>query len=194
MSIDDDILRKCKSGDRRAQQTLYEVCFPFFMKVCRLYSLDDQEAMSFLNAGFFKILKGLKKKKTHIPYFQWARRVLVNCIIDEYRKNKTYKKSETQVECYLQVENQNSYFDSNLADLIFEAEDIVEMIRKLPETTSKVFILFAVDEFDYREIAEKLKIKEVTARWHVSKARKELIKMMDMEPSFKKKQIHESIR
>jgi RNA polymerase sigma factor (sigma-70 family) len=190
MYIEQEILDGCMSGDKRAQRALHKACFPFLMKVCRLYSRDDQEAMSFFNGGFYKILKGLKRRKKNIPYHLWARKVMVNSIIDDYRKHKKYRKNEIAVEDFLVYENTHTNFDSDLADLIFEADEIIEMIRELPEMTAKVFMLFAVEEIKYSEIADKLSITESTVRWHVSTARKKLMDRMEVASS-KKKVAHE---
>lgn len=186
MQVEDELLDRCKSGDKRAQQALFKACFPFLMKCCRLYSRDEQEAMAYLNAGFFKILKGLKGRKSDIPFAVWARRVLVNCIIDHYRKHRKYREQIQSVEDLTELHFTYQDFDSNLADLVFETGDLLAMIRDLTEMTSRVFLLYAVEEFNYREIALKMKISESTVRWHVSKARSELIKMMEIQTSKKK--------
>jgi len=52
------------------------------------------------------------------------------------------------------------------------AEEIMQIVKKLPPATHAVFVLYAVDGYNHREIAEKLKISEGTSKWHLSEARK----------------------
>ena len=190
MHIEQNLIDQCIAKNQRAQQALFEACFPFLIKICRSYSRDDQEAMSYLNGGFYKILKGLKNKPDEIPFNSWAKRIVINSIIDHYRKYKKHRDSHRAVENLSIISNNNIKFDPYHVDQIFEAEDIIAMIRSLPKMTSLVFTLYAVDDFEYTEIAKKLDITESTVRWHVSKARRELIKRIE-KISDKKKLIHE---
>jgi RNA polymerase sigma-70 factor (ECF subfamily) len=52
------------------------------------------------------------------------------------------------------------------------AEEIMELVKKLPPATHAVFVLYAVEGYNHREIAEKLNISEGTSKWHLSEARK----------------------
>lgn len=181
MDIKEDLLRQCAKNKTGAQKELFEACFPYLMSICRLYSKDDQEAMSLLNLGFFKILNGLGKKKKNVPFRPWCRRVQINAIIDEFKKHKKKNARQVSVKEWTTYETGMDLKSQNLADLMFDAEDIVAMIRQLPETTATVFNLYALEECPYREISTLLGMTESTARWHVSSARKKLIKMLRVE-------------
>jgi RNA polymerase sigma-70 factor (ECF subfamily) len=58
------------------------------------------------------------------------------------------------------------------------AEEIMELVAKLPPATHAVFVLYAVEGYNHREIAEKLGISEGTSKWHLSEARKTLQKQL----------------
>ena len=186
MKVDGNLLEKCIAGEEKAERALFEACFPFLMRTCMLYSRDRQEAMGYLNQGFYKILKGLKKKKKKIPFPVWAKRVVINSIIDDYRKYGKNKDIEQLVAEPVTYESKSRNFDQNLADLLFETGDIIAMIKRLSKMTSMVFLLYAVDEYSYREISSKLGMAESTVRWHVSKARSDLIDMMEKKAKSKK--------
>ncbi len=173
MNVDRHLINKCIEKNNKAQQALYETCFAYFMSICRRYSRDDQEAMSLLNLGFYKVLVGLSKWKDHIPFKTWAKRVLVNAIIDEYRKNKKYKAVEYHPE-HMEIGSQQEHSTHNLSDNIWAEEEILEWTRSLPAMTAQVFNLYAVEGYPNDEIAEKLNITEVTVRWHIYEARKRL--------------------
>ena len=60
------------------------------MPVCFRYNNNEVDAQSAYNSGFIKILKALEKLDENVNFDAWARRVMVNTLIDEYRKNKKY--------------------------------------------------------------------------------------------------------
>ena len=58
------------------------------------------------------------------------------------------------------------------------ADEIMKLVQKLPPATHAVFVLYAVEGYTHREIAEKLSISEGTSKWHLSEARKTLQKQI----------------
>jgi len=174
MHIDIEIIKGCLDKKPKAQKKLYEICYAYFMSICRRYSKDDQEAMSLLNIGFYKILVGIDKWKEHIPFKTWSKRVMINAIIDEYRKNKQYRETiehPEQVEYgeVARVGSTQSEIETQWAE-----EEILNWTRTLPSMTAQVFNLYAVEGYPYDEISEQLNVTEVTVRWHVHEARKRL--------------------
>jgi len=51
---------------------------------------------------------------------------------------------------------------------------VMTQIQKLPPATHAVFVLYVVEGFNHREIAQKLGISEGTSKWHYSEAKKKL--------------------
>jgi RNA polymerase sigma-70 factor (ECF subfamily) len=51
-------------------------------------------------------------------------------------------------------------------------------VQKLPPATHAVFVMYAVEGYNHREIAERLQISEGTSKWHLSEARKNLQQML----------------
>ena len=64
-----------------------------------------------------------------------------------------------------------------LGSMLDSADDAIlrgSMIQKLPPATHAVFVLYAVEGYKHKEIAEALGISEGTSKWHLSEARKTL--------------------
>lgn len=175
--IDVQLLKACKRKDRMAQHQLYKRCFSFLMSVCIRYKKDHDEARAILNMGFLKILTNLDKYKTNVPFEAWSRRIMINTIIDEFRKNRK-ERENTEYSNFEQVEQYNDHIDFNTADRQFDAEELEMMIKTLPSISQKVFNLFAIDGYSHKEISEMLDMSTGTSKWHVSFARKELKKMI----------------
>ena len=179
MNINPQLITDCIKGDRRAQFQLYQSCFSTLMGVCMRYKKDEAEAASILNVGFMKILKNLHKKESHVPFEAWIRRIMINTVIDEFRKNRKVREliEHTDFEDYHDYQDLVTF---NMADLDFDAEQLEQMIKRLPPVSQKVFNLFAVDGYSHKEIGELLEISVGTSKWHLSSARKKLKEFIEM--------------
>ena len=87
MSITPEIIHQCICDDRKAINFMYEHCFHLLMPVCFRYNNNEVDAQASYNTGFIKILKALEKVENGLNFNAWAKRVMINTLIDEYRKN-----------------------------------------------------------------------------------------------------------
>lgn len=173
MDITPEIIKSCISDDRKAINLLYEYGFRTLMPVCFRYNKNEEDARAAYNVGFIKILNGLAKLDENANFNAWSRRIMVNSLIDEYRKNKKYNeriyKSDSDAELDYYSTGTENEAESNMG-----LENIMELIKELPEMTGRVFNLFVIDGYSHKEIAEQLEMSEGTSKWHLSTARKML--------------------
>lgn len=182
MHIDLDLLKSCVNNDRRAQKKLYELCFRIFMPLCMRYNNNEEDARFALNNSFVKIIAGLPNTKLkELMFIPWAKRIVTNVLIDEYRKNKLHrdhyisKESERELEIHA-LAHQND------AESNFGYSVLLKMIEEIPEMHALVFKLYVMEDYSHKEIAEQLNISLGTSKWHLSIARKmlrEKIEKMD---------------
>jgi RNA polymerase sigma factor (sigma-70 family) len=174
MQITPEILEACEKNDRRAQKKLYELCFRMHMGVCYSYYGNEEDARSALNNAFLKICQHLSSIDGNVKvFYSWSRKVVVNSIIDDFRKQKRLKEHidfrETDRELeFVQHSNGNEGEEGMRED------DIKDLIKQLPEATRIVFTMYVIDGFSHKEIAETLGFSEGTSKWHLSVARKQL--------------------
>lgn len=155
---------------------MYKVCYNNLISVCWRYSGSKDLAVELMNIGFVKILTQLGRYKPEIPFELWSRRVMINSIIDEYRKTKQYKSQILLSEAYNeQLPEESTELSENQEEL---AELIKSKIHLLPPVTSKVFNLYAIDGYRHSEIAELLNMSEGTSMWHYSEAKKRIRQML----------------
>jgi RNA polymerase sigma factor (sigma-70 family) len=171
MNIQPQLIALCMKQDRKAEYELYKLSYSYLMSICLRYSKDKDTASEVLNLGFMKILKNLYTYKPEIPFKSWIRRVMVNTLIDEYRKNKRERAKLTYVEDYF---DSTDFSEVNAVLSKFNCNQIYEQINKLPEATRKVFNLFVVEGYSHKEISEMLGIREGTSKWHLNAARQKL--------------------
>ena len=177
MKVNDSLIKDCLSGNRKAQFSLHKMCFSVLMSVCLRYKVDKEEAKSSVNAGFLKIINNLDRYNPEVPFDAWIRRIMINHVIDEFRKNR--KVQELIEYTDFNEKQMPEMVDYNEADKVFDASDLEAMIKSLPPVTQKVFNLFAIDGYAHAEISKMLSISEGTSKWHVSSARKKLQELIN---------------
>jgi RNA polymerase sigma-70 factor (ECF subfamily) len=121
-----------------------------------------------------KILKGLESiKSDKVNFNAWSKRIMVNTLIDEYRKKKNYTNhiSVKETERELDVVSNSSV---NEAESDMGYENLIKLVQQLPEISGRVFNLYVIDGYSHKEIGDLLGISEGTSKWHLSTARKQL--------------------
>lgn len=166
-----EVIKGCLKNDRKSQYELYRMCYERFMVVCERYQTDKMEAESALNSAFLKILSNLDKYSHQFPFDAWCRRIIINTNIDIYR-NKKRSDFIVSTPDYSRISDHSNV--ENYDHHEFEAEELMAMIRKLPDGQSKVFNLFAIDGYGHKEISNMLDMSEGTSKWYLHEARKNL--------------------
>ena len=138
------------------------------------YKINSEDQMSIVNTAFLKIVTGIHHYKVGTAYFSWAKKIVNNTIIDDFRKNKNYRELfeiDTKVEDSEEAEN--SEIENGI-----ENEELQEILNTLPPATKLVFSLYAIEEYTSKEICEDLDIGYETVKWHIKEARKRLRKLV----------------
>lgn len=169
MELDNSFIKKLINQDRRAQLELYKKSFGILMSVSYRYKKNEEDAKSLSITSFLKVLTNIESYKPNIPFNAWIRRIAINTAIDDFRKNSKHNLIE-----YSDEISTNENYTINDYDLEIRAEELNNMILKLPKATKLVFNLFAIDGYSHKEIAEQLNISTNTSKWHVKEARKKL--------------------
>lgn len=169
-TITPKLIKACLRKDRKAQSKLYEHCFGFLMPVCKRYAACEDDAMEYLNLGFYKLLKNLDKLTDLQAFPAWARQIVIRTILDELRK----KKRQADRVSFGEEAMAKAPVSDQAVEGGLHVEAIYAAIRRLPPTTAHVFNLQAIDGYKQREIAEMLGISIGTVKWHYAEARKRL--------------------
>ena len=165
--INDHIIAGCVRQEPKAQYELYRALYPMMMAICTRYERDRQEAAATMNQGFLKILDNIGTRRKEVPVEPWARRIMINTVIDAHRRNKERKAMEgADIDDHAEG---TSGINDYLKDM--EAEAFAELLHRVPAMSRTVFNLYAIDGFSHAEIAGMLGLSEGTTKWHVSHAR-----------------------
>ncbi|MCB9288446.1 MAG: sigma-70 family RNA polymerase sigma factor [Lewinellaceae bacterium] len=165
-----DIIEACKSGERRAQQQLYQQFYNGLFAICLRYATDHSQAKSLVNQAFLKAFQSLHQCKDYKAFPAWINRIAINTCIDHVRKAK--KNRTTTLDHVEEAAIPSSVLDK------MAAEDLLALVQQLAPMTRAVFSLYVIEGFKHAEIAEQLGMSEGTSRWHLSTAKQELKRLL----------------
>jgi RNA polymerase sigma-70 factor (ECF subfamily) len=160
------LIKKAASGNREAQQWLYEKNAPKMLSVCRQYVKDLQFAEDVMVKGFLKVFTHLCSFRHEGSFEGWIRKIMVRECITYLRKQQLVV---FDGELYGNNRDQQIYTDSDL-----DVERIQLLIDALPEGYRMVFGLYALEGYKHHEIADMLQISESTSKSQLFRARKML--------------------
>jgi RNA polymerase sigma factor (sigma-70 family) len=175
MEIPQELIDRCRKGDRKAENELYTKLYGFLMSICRRYIRQEEKARELLNIGFCRILMNVNKYRPEAPFIFWARRIMVNVTINEHKKDKFHYGNHSYVDDY---HEDGQYAEINKAAEHFGITHISNCVEKLPPGSRQVFNLFVIDGFSHKEIAAMVGISEGTSKWHLNAAKEKLKEML----------------
>lgn len=161
-------IQGCKDGKASAQKTLFENFYGYAKKICLRYGSDHAQAEEMVNDAFLKVFKNIHSFNEMQSFQAWFKTVTVRTCIDYYRK---FSPKVALVDV-----NDMPHLEVNQAEIMdqLSAEEILELVQKLPPSYRTVFSLFVIDGYSHAEIAEMLNINEGTSRSNLVKARLKL--------------------
>jgi RNA polymerase sigma factor (sigma-70 family) len=169
----DQLLEGCLANDRKAQKLLYEQFYEFAMTIALRYSRDEMDAADIMSHAFVKIFKSIRTfDSSKGSLHAWIKRIVVNEGLDHIKSRGRFSEN-VEVETVAEPSINNAALEEMGAD------EIMKLIQKLPPATHAVFVLYAVEGYNHREIGERLNISEGTSKWHLSEARKTLQKQLE---------------
>lgn len=175
MTPDIRTIEACKRNDRKAQSAVYQSLFRDMMCLARRYRKNEDEAMSIVNDSFLKVFTQIATYRVEVPFLLWVRRITLNTIIDEFRKNKKMRELEEMTDFSDHAQTWSLPVEViNLAERRLQSADVQRLIDSLDEEEQIVFNLFEIEGYAHREIAAELGVSERTSKRYLNEARRKL--------------------
>jgi len=168
----------CALNKRESQKILYSSFYGYAMAICDRYVNNQDDALEILNDGFLKIFKEIHHYKPAykdvISSFKgWLRKIMVYTAIDHFRK---YQKHQLVASLDDVVYHVPSVSDDAINKLSYD--EIIRAVQDISPGYRAVFNLFVIEEFSHEEIAGHLGISIGTSKSNLSKARRQLQKIL----------------
>lgn len=160
------LIQKAADSNPEAQRYIYEKYAPRMLSVCRQYIKDLHFAEDVMINGFIKVFAHLNTFRNEGSFEGWIRRIMVREAISFLRKKQFVVFDEVVLETNSDAQIAVSYE--------MDVAHIQLLIDELPEGYKMVFVLYGVEGYSHKEIAEMLQISESTSKSQLFKARKML--------------------
>jgi RNA polymerase sigma factor (sigma-70 family) len=183
----EDLWQGVRLGQSNDQKQFYMLTYKTMMNICCRYAATIEDAEQWVNDGYIKIFKNVDKYGEKGSLEGWMKRIMVNTCLDNLRQTKAqynaphlYTKETTAIG--------QDYSTTNDALNNINANELLNVVQKLPATQRTIFNMYAMDGFSHKEIAQHLGIKESNSQWHLNQARNFLKEKLS---NFKSKQKNE---
>ena len=158
----DQLIENCKSNDTKAQSELYKLFSSKLFTVCLKYSRNYAEAEDNLQDAFLTIFNKIEQYKSKGSFEGWLKRVTVNTVLQQYRKEKIFEIVNETIEDEVEVE-----IDED--DLSIDY--LLKIIQQLPDRYRLVFNMYVLDGYSHKDIADLLEINIGTSKSNLARAR-----------------------
>jgi RNA polymerase sigma-70 factor (ECF subfamily) len=168
----------CALNKRESQKVIYSSFYGYAMAICDRYTNNQDDAVEILNDGFLKIFKEIHHYKPAyadvVSSFKgWLRKIMVYTAIDNFRKNHKHR-LVTQLD---NVVYQVATISEDAIDKL-SYEEIIRAVQELSPGYRTVFNLFVIEGMSHEEVANQLGVSIGTSKSNLSKARKQLQKIL----------------
>ena len=120
-----------------------------------------------VSLAFIKLFKAITTFDTKRGTFHaWFKTIVIHEALDHLKAQSKFDNKEM-------ADAEEISVDNTALDRMSTGE-IMNMIQKLPPATHAVFVLYVMEGYNHREIAQQLNISEGTSKWHLSEARRSL--------------------
>ena len=167
MNGEKDILAGCIKGKQSAQWELYTRYSRLLLAICNRYARNMDEAEDILQEGFVKIFLNIKEFKGDGPLLAWMRRIMINTAITHYHKMLKHRYHDDLAEVA-----ESKFEDKGWGETDFTEDELFRVIQQMPDGYRQVFMLYAMEGYKHREIAEIMKIDENTSKSQYSRGRR----------------------
>lgn len=164
MSLE-ELIESCKQGHRKAQEQMYREYSPILFGTCLKYSRNKTEAEDNLHDSFMTIFDKIGQYTAKGSFEGWAKRIVVNTVMQKYRKEEHLKLvTDNFEEVEVDIEVDSSYTDIGL-------ETLLGYIQELPNKYRLTFNLYVLDGHSHKEIGALLGTSPGTSKSNLARAR-----------------------
>ena len=175
------LVERCLKGDQTAWETLVRLHTRRIYSICYRFTGRAEESQDLTQDVFLKVFRNLGAFEKGSGCFRvWVTSLTRNLLIDHYRKTKKEKlvdSIEEKLAVLEQVAGAGARPEGRVAGR--EAGELLQaaLARLSPELREAV-ILRDLEEMEYREIAESLRVPDGTVKSRISRGRAELARIL----------------
>ena len=165
ISIEREIIHKAVKGDNDARSWLYRQHVHAMYNICMRMTGNAQNARDVLQDAFILAFKHLKQVKEPAQFGGWLRRIVINECIRFSKRSASWQSLDDNL--HELAPDEEPDLRTNISMELIHAA-----IKQLPEGCRQIFVLYVLEDFSHKEIANSLGISESTSKSQYQRARK----------------------
>ncbi len=159
------IIEGCKKGNRDAQKDLYFHSITRMKSVLSRYCNELNDAKDIVQSTYLVIYEKIHQFDAQKGDFNaWSNRILINEYFQLLRKRKKI------------IDLQEGLIEDNLQNQFdwsrFTVIEVKQVISKMSESHALLLNLYFFEQYEYKELAILLNLKESSVRGNLSRAKK----------------------
>jgi RNA polymerase sigma-70 factor, ECF subfamily len=185
LDLDSTLVERCLSGDDAAWEQLVRQHTRRVYGLCYRFTGRDSEAQDLTQDVFMRVFRALGGfRSTEGSFTTWLTRLTRNLLIDNYRRTRNERVTDSIEEQLPRVEQGSSLSGTTIArpDAALAGREASELLQgalaKLSPDLRETIILRDLQEMEYREIAQVLGIPEGTVKSRLNRGRAELARLL----------------
>ena len=171
-NIHDELIARCKAGDREAHYTLYKLYSRAMYNVSFRITGREEDAEDALQEAFISAFRNLGSYRGDASFGAWLKRIVVNKAINVLKKRKLELIPDDESWDVSEPEPESDYKEELTVDRVRRA------IEQLPEGYRAVLSLYLIEGYDHEEIASILQISESTSKSQLNRAKNKLRELL----------------
>ena len=182
------LVRRCVAGDAAAWQEIVQQYHRRIYNICYRFSGSPDDASDLTQEVFIKMYRTLATfDTTRASFMTWVTTVTRNLLVDHFRKGKydrvtdsldaTAGNQEDGLTLAEKLEDRSAGPEAQVRSQ--EAQKLVhEALQKLSPELREAVILRDLQDMDYKDIANVLKVPEGTVKSRINRGRTELARLL----------------
>jgi RNA polymerase sigma-70 factor (ECF subfamily) len=181
LDADSSLIERCLSGDESAWEDMVRLHTRRVFAVCYRFTNSESEAQDLTQEVFLRVFKTIRTFRSGEGSFVvWLMRLTRNLLIDNYRRSKMDRASES-IEDQLPLLEEKAALTARADGMLAgrEASEILQgALEKLSPELRETLILRDIEDLEYREIADVLNVPEGTVKSRLNRGRAELARIL----------------
>ncbi len=163
------IIERCKKGERKAFQELYNLYAKAMFNISVRILNNSDEAEEVLQDSFLKAFEKINTYDKKYSFGVWLKRIVINRSLDVLKKRKLN---------FVSIDDADFKEEEQDEESIYDVEEVKKCIEELPDGYRTILSLFVFEECSHKEISSLLGISEGTSKSQYNRAKKRLIELV----------------
>ena len=164
----EELIARCKAGERSAYHQLYRLYSKSMYNVAYRIVWDEDDASDVLQESFISAFNNLDHYRGDATFGAWFKRIVINKALNMLKRKKMESLPEDDRWDVPEEEGPDLEYDD------LTVERVKRAIEQLPEGYRSVLSLYLIEGYDHQEIGEILGVSESTSKSQLNRAKHKL--------------------